>query len=361
VSESSTAGLLVIDKPAGMTSHDVVERVRDLLHERVGHAGTLDPQATGVLLLCVGAATRLSRFLQGHDKIYEGVVRLGWATDTYDAQGEPAADPVPVPSLHEEAVRAALGRFMGEQQQVPPVYSAKKVRGQPAYRRARRGEPVQPDPVTVTVYALELLQLAGEQIHLRVHCSAGTYVRTLAHDLGAALGCPAHLAALRRTASGAFDLRDALEWQVVEDGEAAALRARVLHGGRQRGHGGGRLDRAASSRCAAARPGARHGAGRVGAPARRRRTADRCRRDGARRPGAAACRAAVMAPRAGADSPGPDLSSEPRLHASKSGPGRHRRGLHDPGPVVPCSPSSGGSVRFAHPRNSFLISPFRPR
>jgi len=228
VSESSTAGLLVIDKPAGMTSHDVVERVRDLLHERVGHAGTLDPQATGVLLLCVGAATRLSRFLQGHDKIYEGVVRLGWATDTYDAQGEPAADPVPVPSLHEEAVRAALGRFMGEQQQVPPVYSAKKVRGQPAYRRARRGEPVQPDPVTVTVYALELLQLAGEQIHLRVHCSAGTYVRTLAHDLGAALGCPAHLAALRRTASGAFDLRDALEWQVVEDGEAAALRARVL-------------------------------------------------------------------------------------------------------------------------------------
>lgn len=228
MSESRTAGLLVVDKPAGMTSHDVVERVRDLLGERVGHAGTLDPQATGVLLLCIGAATRLARFLQGHDKVYEGIVRLGWATDTYDAQGAAMAEAVPVPPLAEATVRAALARFTGEQRQVPPIYSAKKVRGQPAYRRARRGESVQPEPVTVAVYELALLQLAGDEVHLRVHCSAGTYVRTLAHDLGTVLGCPAHLAALRRTASGAFSLDDALDWRAIEDGDTQALRARVL-------------------------------------------------------------------------------------------------------------------------------------
>jgi len=218
---------MVVDKPAGMTSHDVVERVRKILRERVGHAGTLDPQATGVLLLCIGSATRLARFLQGHDKVYEGVVRLGWATDTYDAQGEPQEEPVQPPELQREQVQQALDGFVGEQLQTPPVYSAKKVRGEPSYRRARRGEEVRPDPVTVTIYALELLRLDGDDIHIRVHCGAGTYVRTLAHDLGAALGCPAHLAALRRTASGSFGLDGAVAWDQVERGDAEALRACV--------------------------------------------------------------------------------------------------------------------------------------
>lgn len=228
MSGGRTAGLLVVDKPTGLTSHDVVERVRRILHERVGHAGTLDPQATGVLLLCIGPATRLARFLQGHHKVYEGVVRLGWATDTYDAQGERVGEAVTVPALESAAVSRALAGFAGEQQQLPPVYSAKKVRGQPAYRRARRGEPVQPRPVTVTVYALELLALAGDEIHIRVRCSAGTYVRSLAHDLGGALACPAHLAALRRTGSGVFELRQALAWSEIEHGTPESLRERIL-------------------------------------------------------------------------------------------------------------------------------------
>lgn len=228
MSGSRTTGLMVVDKPAGMTSHDVVERVRAILGERVGHAGTLDPQATGVLLLCVGSATRLARFLQGHDKVYEGVVRFGQATDTYDAQGEPVGDPVPVPELERDRVQEALQGFTGEIEQVPPVYSAKKVRGQPSYRRARRGESVQPKPVEVRIYAIELLDLGAEEVRLRVHCGAGTYVRTLAHDLGAALGCPAHLAALRRTHSGTFDLADAIGWSDIGQSSADELRRRVL-------------------------------------------------------------------------------------------------------------------------------------
>lgn len=227
MSGARTTGLMVVDKPAGMTSHDVVERVRRVLGERVGHAGTLDPQATGVLLLCIGSATRLARFLQGHDKVYEGVVRLGWATDTYDAQGEPQGEPVQPPALDREHVERALAGFVGEQLQTPPVYSAKKVRGQPSYRRARRGEDVQPEPVTVRIYSLELLRLEGDDIHIRVHCGAGTYVRTLAHDLGAALGCPAHLAALRRTESGSFDLEGAVGWDEIAHASIDDLRDRV--------------------------------------------------------------------------------------------------------------------------------------
>lgn len=225
---SRTTGLMVVDKPAGMTSHDVVERVRRSLRERVGHAGTLDPQATGVLLLCIGSATRLARFLQGHDKVYEGVVKLGWATDTYDAAGEPAGEPVAAPELHRARVQQVLKTFVGTLEQTPPVYSAKKVRGQPAYRRARRGEEVILKPVTIKIYALKLLELDGDEVHIRVHCGAGTYVRTLAHDLGNALGCPAHLAALRRTWSGSFGLDEAVGWDEIEQATTDQLRRRVL-------------------------------------------------------------------------------------------------------------------------------------
>ena len=221
-------GLLIIDKAAGMTSHDVIDRVRKKTGLRAGHSGTLDPQATGVLLVCVGSSTRLARFLQGHDKVYEGVVRLGWATDTYDAEGDPAAHPIEPPPLDRRTVEAALQEFVGTFEQTPPVYSAKKLRGQPAYKRARRGEPVTPDPVEVTVYSAELLNLRADEIDIKIHCGAGTYVRTLAHDLGAALGCPAHLAGLRRTHNGPFALDEALEWQAVTEMSGEELRAAII-------------------------------------------------------------------------------------------------------------------------------------
>jgi tRNA pseudouridine55 synthase len=222
------AGLLVIDKPSGLTSHDVVERIRRILRCRVGHAGTLDPQATGVLLVCLGAATRLARFLQGHDKAYEGTVRLGWATDTYDAEGEALADPVTPPRLRREQVQEVLDSFVGAIEQTPPAYSAKKVRGQPAYRRARRGEDVRPKPVTVEIHSAELLDLTADTIQVRIHCGAGTYVRTLARELGEALGCPAHLAGLRRTRSGSFSLRHAVSWKAIEETTPQALEERIL-------------------------------------------------------------------------------------------------------------------------------------
>ncbi len=222
------AGLLVIDKPAGLTSHDVVERVRRVLGSKAGHAGTLDPQATGVLLVFLGGATRLARFLQGHDKAYEGIVKLGWATDTYDAEGESLADPVTPPPLHREQVQDVLDSFVGAIEQTPPAYSAKKVRGQPAYRRARRGEDVRPKPVTVEIHSAELLDLTADTIQIRIHCGAGTYVRTLARDLGEALGCPAHLAGLRRTRSGSFSLRHAVSWEEIEETTPPALEKRIL-------------------------------------------------------------------------------------------------------------------------------------
>ena len=228
MSATKLAGLLVVDKPAGPTSHDVVKRVRARLQARAGHSGTLDPQATGVLLVCVGAATRLSKFLQAHDKVYEGEVRLGWATDTFDAEGEATTEIRQPPELSEGLVEATLQDFVGELDQVPPVYSAKKIRGEPSYRRARRGEEVTPKAVPVRVHSIRLLALEGDRIHVRVHCGAGTYVRTLANDLGQAVGCPAHLAALRRLSSGPFGVEEALPWDDLEQGTGADVAARIL-------------------------------------------------------------------------------------------------------------------------------------
>jgi tRNA pseudouridine55 synthase len=205
------AGLLVIDKPEGPTSHDVVGRVRRVLGEqRVGHAGTLDPLASGVVVVVVGRATRLSTYLTSDDKRYRATVRLGVATTTYDRQGDPLAPPVPVPDDLEARLREALDARLGTQPQTPPAYSAKKIDGERAHRLARRGEAVAPAPALVTLKAWTLVALDGDTATIDLHTSAGFYVRSLAHDVGAALGCGGHLAALRRTGSGVFTIEDAV-------------------------------------------------------------------------------------------------------------------------------------------------------
>lgn len=207
----SSGGVLLVDKPEGPTSHDVVDRVRRLLGERrVGHTGTLDPFASGLLVLCVGRATRLSEYLAGLDKEYLAVVRLGRTTATQDPDGELLTEHELPASLGAEDVEAALAPRRGRIRQVPPVFSAKKVGGQRAYRKARRGEPVELKAVEVTVHALELLALEPPFARLRVHCSSGTYVRALARDIGESLGVGAHLAALRRTRVGPFRVEDAV-------------------------------------------------------------------------------------------------------------------------------------------------------
>ncbi len=221
-------GLLIIDKDAGWTSHDVVARVRRLIRQRqVGHAGTLDPMATGVLVLCLGQATRLAEYLQGHVKRYQATIRLGEATDTYDAEGQIIAR-CPVPPLSEEMLLAHLRPFQGTITQRPPAYSALKVAGVPAHRRVRRGEAIVLSPRQVVIYELNLLQWAPPDLSLEIACSAGTYIRSLAHDLGQALGCGAHLVALRRTASGPFTLADAVSLSELEQQVAAGQLKRVL-------------------------------------------------------------------------------------------------------------------------------------
>jgi tRNA pseudouridine55 synthase len=196
-------GLLLIDKPSGITSHDAIDLVRRALRTRkVGHAGTLDPLATGLLLVGVGRATRLLRFLADLVKEYEGTGHLGVRTTTLDAGGE-VVERSPV-GVSEADLRAVLAEFVGELQQVPPAYSAIKVKGERLYRAARRGEAVVVPPRTVRVFAFELMRFDPPRFDARVRCSSGTYVRSLVSDVGERLGCGAHLAALRRTAIGPF-------------------------------------------------------------------------------------------------------------------------------------------------------------
>jgi tRNA pseudouridine55 synthase len=199
-------GVIVADKPTDWTSHDVVNKVRRLAGTRkVGHLGTLDPGATGVLPLVLGRATRLAQFYTRNDKIYEGTIEFGYSTDTYDAQGRPASERQEV-RLDRARLAAALERFQGRFAQTPPPVSAKKVGGRPAYERARKHQPVELQPVEVEVYALDLLRVDGCEADVRVHCSAGTYLRSIAHEAGMALGCGAFLKSLRRTASGDFTI-----------------------------------------------------------------------------------------------------------------------------------------------------------
>jgi len=214
-------GLLLVDKDPGFTSHDAVQKVRRLLKQKkIGHCGTLDPDATGLLLLTLGTATRLTRFLIRAPKVYEGAIRFGTVTDTYDASGKvlSQAPPEAVAALTREAVEEAMKRFEGEIEQKTPPYSAKKVQGVKYYELARRGEEVPDESKEVTVYEFAPLgNLADGTVRFRLGCSSGTYARGLAHDLGEALGVGGHLAALRRTRIGSFRVEDAVSVSRLEE------------------------------------------------------------------------------------------------------------------------------------------------
>ena len=238
-------GALIIDKPAGMTSHDVVARVRRIVGERrVGHTGTLDPFATGVLVVLVGRATRLAQYLSGEQKEYQAVIRLGFATDTGDVTGERlefeeiTAETQRTQSLRRENIEAALASLRGAIEQTPPMYSAKKIAGRKLYELARRGEEVERKPVPVTISEFKAIAGDGElltpnvdgnhDLPVRVVCSAGTYIRTLAEDFGKQLGLGAHLASLRRTRAGRFTVAEALKLERLNELAESAKIGSVL-------------------------------------------------------------------------------------------------------------------------------------
>jgi tRNA pseudouridine55 synthase len=214
----SEDGVLIIDKPEGLTSHDVVARVRKILGtRRVGHAGTLDPFATGVLVVCVNRATRLARFLTGDDKEYVATMRLGFATDTGDLTGAPKTPVTDARHITSNKVQETFTHFLGPVKQIPPMYSAKKVGGVKLYEMARRGEEIERAPIAVEIKKLELLNAAGDEFSFRVVCSSGTYIRALAEDIGSVLGVGAHLTRLQRTRSGRCSLEEALTLEELAD------------------------------------------------------------------------------------------------------------------------------------------------
>jgi tRNA pseudouridine55 synthase len=224
--KTSIDGVIVIHKPVGPTSHDVVVCARRALGiSRIGHTGTLDPQASGVLPLVLGQATRLAQHLTGTDKEYLATFRFGATSDTYDASGEIVTAGEALPTRQQ--IAEALARFLGTFEQVPPLYSAKMVGGERSYVRARAGKPVQPPAVTVTAREIELMTIAGATAEVRVRCSAGFYVRSLAHDVGQALGCGALLEGLVRTEAAGFRLGAALPFEVLVTGRRETLRERV--------------------------------------------------------------------------------------------------------------------------------------
>jgi tRNA pseudouridine55 synthase len=215
--KNAISGALVVDKPVGMTSHDVVQAIRNGTGlRRAGHTGTLDPRASGVLVILVGPAVRLSEYVSASDKRYQAIIRLGGSTDTYDAEGlvTPTKDPV---NVTEAQFETALQTFVGEIEQTPPPYSAVKVQGRKAYEMAREGEEVELAPRKITVHHLEVLEWAPPEVVIDVHCSSGTYVRSLANDLGVMLGCGAYLVGLRRTKSGRFSLRDSVPLRKLQE------------------------------------------------------------------------------------------------------------------------------------------------
>lgn len=224
-------GLFVLDKPSGMTSHDVVSRLRRITGEKsIGHLGTLDPMATGVLPLLLGKYTRLAQYFSSGEKSYTGTIRFGFATDTYDAEGE-ATGPCTEPQLTLDSVRGAARRFSGEMQQMPPPFSAKKIAGTPAYKLARAGKPVELKPARVVIDSFEIADLDGDQAAFVMKISAGGYVRSVAHELGQIIGCGAHLSSLRRVRAGVFTLDDAHTLEELQPlaGDVAGLEQMSLH------------------------------------------------------------------------------------------------------------------------------------
>ncbi|HZP04688.1 MAG TPA: tRNA pseudouridine(55) synthase TruB [Terracidiphilus sp.] len=224
-------GLLVVDKPGGMTSHDVVGRLRSITGERsIGHLGTLDPMATGVLPLLMGKYTRLAQYFSAAEKSYVGTIRFGFATDTYDAEGEPAG-PDLQPNFSQDVIKAAAARFQGEMEQAPPPFSAKKIAGKPAYKLARAGQSVELRPAKVRIVSFEVMCVEGAEAEFALTISAGGYVRSVAHEMGIALGCGAHLSRLRRTRAGVFTLSEAcmLDDLDAKKGDIAALEERCVH------------------------------------------------------------------------------------------------------------------------------------
>lgn len=226
--KSVVSGVLVVDKPVGLTSHDVVQTVRRGTGiRRAGHTGTLDPRASGVLVVLIGPAVRLSEFVSAADKRYQATLRLGTSTDTYDAEGR-VTQSTPVDHITEDQFNEIIKNYEGEIEQVPPPYSAVKVKGRKAYEHARKGETVELKPRKIHVYNLEVLEWAPPEAVLDVYCSSGTYVRSLANDLGEDLGTGAYLIGLRRTKSGRFTLRDAVPLRQLQDAFLAGEWSRYL-------------------------------------------------------------------------------------------------------------------------------------
>jgi len=219
---NAISGILVVDKPIGLTSHDVVQIIRTGTGiRRAGHTGTLDPRASGVLVVLIGPAVRLSEYVSASDKRYQAIIKLGSSTDTYDSEGkftQQSSDPV---NVTEEQFETALQGFIGEIEQTPPAYSAIKVKGRRAYDMARKGEEVELEPRKIQVFHLEVLEWAPPEVVIDAHCSSGTYIRSLANDLGNTLGCGAYLVGLRRTKSGRFSLREATPLRKLQEAFAA--------------------------------------------------------------------------------------------------------------------------------------------
>jgi tRNA pseudouridine55 synthase len=221
-------GAVLIDKPAGPTSHDVVDAMRRTFHiEKVGHCGTLDPNATGLLVIVLGRGTKLSEKLMSDDKVYEGTIKFGETTDSYDAGGELVSS-LPVPLLTQDELNEGAATFQGDQMQIPPMVSAVKVKGVPLYKMARKGVEVERKPRLIHIYSFHFDNYTEPFGHFRIACTKGTYVRSLAHELGQKIGCGAHLATLRRVVSGKFDVKDSITFEDALKLSSSELQKRVL-------------------------------------------------------------------------------------------------------------------------------------
>jgi tRNA pseudouridine55 synthase len=225
---NSVEGLLLIDKPPGLTSYRVVDRVRRKLGiKRVGHAGTLDPMATGLLLILIGKATKTSQYLTGLNKGYCGSFKLGQTTDSHDADGK-ILETRPVPNLTQEQIKQYFDCFLGDQQQIPPMYSAKKVKGTRLYKIARQGKTIEREPHFIRIFEIKLTGVSPSRIDFSILCSKGTYVRTVIHDLGEKIGCGAHLTALRRTLIHKFRIEDAISLETFENMDLSQIQKQLL-------------------------------------------------------------------------------------------------------------------------------------